>query len=64
MAEKIRRLVEARPFTFEKLQIPVTSSFGVAALDEGLDAQGLVQRADERLYAAKRGGRNRVVSAA
>jgi two-component system cell cycle response regulator len=64
VAEKIRRLVEARPFTFEKLQIPVTSSFGVAALDEGLDAQGLVQRADERLYAAKRGGRNRVVSAA
>ena len=43
--------------------IPVTVSVGVASLqseqEETLD--GLLKRADEALYAAKNGGRNRVV---
>jgi len=39
----------------------VTISIGVASLHNGDDAQSLIERADECLYAAKRHGRNRVI---
>ena len=39
-------------------------SFGVASLEAGETESALLQRADQRLYEAKRGGRNRVVIAA
>ena len=42
--------------------IPFTISVGVTTLHrEAVDPTGLIKRADENLYAAKRGGRNRVV---
>lgn len=45
--------------------LPVTISLGLAALDpRDEDAQALLIRADTALYAAKRGGRNRVAEAA
>lgn len=40
----------------------VTSSIGVATLVEGVSADHLLKRADERLYLAKERGRNRVES--
>ena len=40
----------------------VTLSIGVAILHEGASAQSLVEAADVCLYAAKRNGRNCVVS--
>jgi two-component system cell cycle response regulator len=44
--------------------IPVTISIGVAITAPGEDTlEGLLKRADEALYAAKNGGRNRVVTA-
>jgi diguanylate cyclase (GGDEF)-like protein len=60
-AEFIREAVEQSDFVFELSEIPVTISLGVAALDgTDLDAEALFQRADSRLYEAKRSGRNRV----
>ncbi|MEZ4299587.1 MAG: GGDEF domain-containing protein [Polyangiaceae bacterium] len=64
VAEKLRGLIEASPCRFEGNQIPVTSSFGVASFlgDADGTAAELYRKADERLYAAKRAGRNRVVA--
>lgn len=41
----------------------VTISVGFAVRHEGENATGLLERADEALYASKRGGRNRVTNA-
>ena len=61
-AEHLRVLVADRPFTFESEALPITISLGVASIGPGLtDAQALLKRADDNLYQAKRGGRNRVV---
>ncbi|MFT3771933.1 MAG: GGDEF domain-containing protein [Minicystis sp.] len=63
VAEKLRGLIERTPCRFEDRTIPITSSFGVAELllTPVMTGTELYQVADERLYAAKRGGRNRVV---
>ncbi len=62
-AEHLRTLIEERPTVFDNQQIPFTISLGVTTLhrEAGVDPQMLIKRADENLYAAKRGGRNRVV---
>ena len=61
-SEKIRKLVEMAEFKFEDALIPVTVSIGVASLrGEIEDAQDFIKQADTNLFAAKEGGRNRVV---
>lgn len=62
-AEHLRTLIEERPTAFEDKQIPFTISVGVTTLhrENEVDSAGLIKRADDNLYAAKRGGRNRVV---
>jgi two-component system, cell cycle response regulator len=64
VAERLRRRIAAEPFAINQGQrsIPVTLSIGIAAL-RGKDdnAAGLLKRADQALYRAKRDGRNRVV---
>jgi two-component system, cell cycle response regulator len=62
LSERLRAAVEAHPFKYQGTAIPVTISVGVArASAVGMSASGdLVARADEAMYAAKRGGRNRV----
>jgi diguanylate cyclase (GGDEF)-like protein len=63
VAEKLRGLVERTPCKFEDQQIRITSSFGVStlALDGKMAPIELYNAADQRLYAAKNGGRNRVM---
>ncbi len=62
-AEKIRRLIEDTAFSFCDKTIPITVSMGVSSIDKSTGTgDDLIRIADERLYAAKRRGRNRVVS--
>jgi diguanylate cyclase (GGDEF)-like protein len=62
MAERLRGLVEKQTFEFEGKTYPVTISLGVASTTgaDGATADELIRRADEKLYEAKNGGRNRV----
>jgi diguanylate cyclase (GGDEF)-like protein len=61
VAEKVRVVVQATTFRFEKNVIPTTISLGVALWQGGDDsADALYKRADVSMYAAKQGGRNRV----
>ena len=56
-AEKLRGDIEKYRFNIAG---NVTCSFGVAQFMDGDDMESLVKRADEALYKAKDGGRNRV----
>jgi diguanylate cyclase (GGDEF)-like protein len=62
-AEHLRTIIAERPCQFENLSISFTISVGVTTLhrETGVDPAALIKRADENLYVAKRGGRNRVV---
>jgi diguanylate cyclase (GGDEF)-like protein len=61
-AEKIRKTVAS--WTFPGVARPVTISLGVASFPaDGDSRDALVSAADRALYAAKQGGRNRVVVA-
>jgi diguanylate cyclase (GGDEF)-like protein len=62
LAENLRGRVETHPFAFQGERIPVTISVGCAMMNEEKTAADLIQRADDKLYEAKRGGRNRVCS--
>jgi len=60
VAEKLRRQVES--WQFPGVPRPVTISAGVATFpDHGTARDELVKSADAGLYAAKQGGRNRVL---
>ncbi len=63
-AERIRATVEVLPAAHERQAIPATLSGGCATLTEcePRSAAQLLALADERLYAAKESGRNRVVA--
>ncbi len=64
VAERIRAAVEATPVPTEQGDIPFSISAGVAQWrpDQDQDVQDILSRADERMYAAKKAGRNRVMA--
>ncbi|MEM9234481.1 MAG: diguanylate cyclase, partial [Pseudomonadota bacterium] len=65
IAERVRMDIAERPFSLSNGdEIDVTVSIGIATHHAGDQADTpprLLKRADEALYAAKSGGRNRVV---
>jgi diguanylate cyclase (GGDEF)-like protein/PAS domain S-box-containing protein len=61
VAERLRKQVQQIPAVYEQQVIAYTVSIGVAVMDESLTGfDGLMKRADQALYAAKRRGRNQV----
>jgi diguanylate cyclase (GGDEF)-like protein len=62
IAERLRALVEEEPFRCEEHTCSITISVGVVATTggEALTPSELLRQADERMYQAKREGRNRV----
>jgi diguanylate cyclase (GGDEF)-like protein len=64
LAERARLALEQRTILApDGSRIYVSVSLGVAAFPEGAGAQGVVAAADDALYEAKRGGKNRVSTA-
>ncbi len=60
LAERIRRSIEEAIIRHGALTIPVTVSIGLALFAENdRDVQGIIERADQGLYTAKKTGRNR-----
>ena len=65
--ERLRTLIAAMSMAYEDQSITVTASIGVAHNHRGAPVSkpaALLSAADQALYAAKRGGRNRVCMAA
>ncbi|HPH96535.1 MAG TPA: histidine kinase N-terminal 7TM domain-containing protein [Anaerolineaceae bacterium] len=63
-AERIRHAVETTPCPCGQLNIPITTSIGLATAPAGQrpSLENLSQQADLALYAAKHSGRNRVAA--
>lgn len=61
VAEKLQRLID-EPIPWGEQRIPASVSIGVALHGAGEDAALFLKRADRNMYAAKLGGRRRVVA--
>jgi diguanylate cyclase (GGDEF)-like protein len=64
--ERLRSRIAANPIVVDGTPVPVTVSIGVATYAgpaRDANESAVMQRADEALYAAKREGRDRLVSA-
>jgi len=58
LAERLRLAVAGRPFRGEESSFSLTVSIGLAELLEGETLNGLLERADHAVYAAKQDGRD------
>jgi diguanylate cyclase (GGDEF)-like protein len=67
LAERLRKQISKKVFTWEGAKISITASFGVTGFDkvspgENFSPDDLIDMADQYLYQAKNKGRNKVVS--
>lgn len=61
IAEKLRKAVEHHVFIFNNIELQITVSIGVSTLSDPDDTIDILyNRADEKLYKAKKNGRNQV----
>lgn len=60
LAEHLRARVAAEPVQSSEGPVPLSISIGVASLGAAENAEALLERADQALYRAKRGGRDQV----
>lgn len=58
VAERMRKSIEDMVVIFDHKKLKVTTSVGVAVIEEGLTAKEVLERADMALYRAKENGRN------
>ncbi|EGT3614629.1 GGDEF domain-containing protein [Clostridium perfringens] len=61
VAEKLRKIVENKEFIYDEAIIKITASFGVYEVLKGESISDIIKNADNKLYAAKALGRNKVV---
>lgn len=68
VAERLRQRISSLALSQKGASVVVTASFGVGSTEQSMGhawtGADLIRRADEALYAAKHGGRNRVCAAA
>jgi diguanylate cyclase (GGDEF)-like protein len=63
-ADRLRELIRGAPIDIgTEAPLSITASFGVASRERGESLDALIRRADEALYRAKEGGRDRVEAA-
>lgn len=60
--ERVRVAIENADWPTFSAAAPVTASVGVASTEEAAELESLLLLADQHLYQAKRGGRNRVIA--
>ncbi|MDH5408109.1 MAG: GGDEF domain-containing protein, partial [Gammaproteobacteria bacterium] len=60
IAERLRRAIESYPFVYDRQEIAMTASFGIATLKTSDNPERLFNKADAALYQAKEAGRNQV----
>ncbi|WP_439860255.1 diguanylate cyclase [Pseudomonas sp. MBLB4136] len=60
LLETLREGIQGCPFHFRGERVSITLSAGISAFAEGERSDQVLERADQALYRAKRGGRNRI----
>ncbi len=61
IADAVRLAIEAKTFEFEGQHIKATTSIGLGELKDDHGVTELIKLVDEKLYAAKGAGRNRII---
>ncbi len=61
--ENIRKEIEKYPFIFEGINFSITMTFGLSTIENGENIEAAIQDSDEKLYAGKHSGKNKVVYA-
>jgi diguanylate cyclase (GGDEF)-like protein len=58
--ERLRKAVALETFSHNDNVIQLTISLGIATYQNGKNTQGLIKIADDNLYKAKNGGKNKI----